>query len=469
MWRRPSLLIYSGRWLWDEASQLRKRYQRFNVEELKRAAARAVNADFCTRITKLPEGAYNKTFLLAMDNDVDVIAKIPNPYIPQKFATASEVATFDFLRNELGIPVPRIFAWSNKKNQSVGVEYIIMEKAPGNELAKSWPAVDVSDKVDIVSQLVNIQAKIAAVDFGHYGSLLYKEDIESGIYVPGIANRFRIGPSCDLRAWEAERGAMSAFLNPWSSSAAYAIDIAKREKEWITRFAKPRHPADPLRQSDSQESPDSHIALLDKYLKIVPNLIPQHPGQNRPVLWHSDIHSGNIIVQKNQIVSIIDWQGCSTLPVFHACRIPKFLNINNDPAGLAPEEKEDIRRRYQITQLQRHYISKFRQFDDDIFSALSFPLALTRQQLIDFAGYTWDDDGLYMSREMVLRAEREWEELTGQPRSTCPVAFDADEIALHDAEGKNWDDYRDFFDAIGVPLDGWVHHEDFEEKLRNDA
>jgi lysyl-tRNA synthetase class 2 len=78
---------------------------------------------------------------LAVDNNIQVIAKIPNPYIPQKFATASEVATLDFLRNELGIPVPRVFAWSSGKDQLVGVEYIIMEKAAGNELGKSWARV----------------------------------------------------------------------------------------------------------------------------------------------------------------------------------------------------------------------------------------------------------------------------------------------------------------------------------------
>lgn len=149
-----------------------------------------------------------------MDNDVQVIAKIPNPYIPQKFITASEVATLDFLRNELFIPVPRVFAWSSKKDQPVGVEYIIMEKAAGNELSRSWPTMNISDKVDIVSQLANIQAKIAAVDFGCYGSLFYREDIEGGVNVPGIADQFCIGPSCDIRFWEEERRFMSAFRGP---------------------------------------------------------------------------------------------------------------------------------------------------------------------------------------------------------------------------------------------------------------
>lgn len=42
----------SGRWLWDEAAQLRKRYQPFNVEEHKQTAARSVNAESCVKITK---------------------------------------------------------------------------------------------------------------------------------------------------------------------------------------------------------------------------------------------------------------------------------------------------------------------------------------------------------------------------------------------------------------------------------
>ncbi|PTU21356.1 hypothetical protein P175DRAFT_0500262 [Aspergillus ochraceoroseus IBT 24754] len=468
----PLFSYTSGRWLWDEAAQLRKRYQPFNVEELKETAARSVNAKFCVKLTKLPEGSYNKAFLLTMDNELQVIAKIPNPYIPQKFITASEVATLDFLRNELGVPVPRVFAWSSKKDQPVGVEYIIMEKAPGNELSKSWPTMEVSDKVDIVSQLANIQAKIAAVHFGYHGSLFYSEDSEGGISIPGIADRFCIGPSCDIRFWEEERGSMSAFRGPWSSAGAYAIDIARREKEWITRFANARHPADPLRQSDSQESPDCHIKLLDKYLKVVPHLMPSHPGQNRSVLWHPDLHFGNIFVRGNQIVSIIDWQGCSSLPIFHTCRIPKFLKTHGPllfdlpPATrLTPQEKEENLRRYQLTQLQRLYISKFREIDNDIFSALSCPQALTRQQLIDFSGYTWDDDGLFLFQEMMLRTFREWTELTGQPQPSVPVTFTADEIASHVAEGKSWEDRSDLFRALGIPIDGWVHLEDFEAKV----
>lgn len=89
----------SGRWLWNEDSQLRERYKRFNVPELKRIAAKTVGAQACVSISKLAEGASNKVFRLAMNEGTIVIARIPNPNAGPVFkSTASEVATMDFVR-----------------------------------------------------------------------------------------------------------------------------------------------------------------------------------------------------------------------------------------------------------------------------------------------------------------------------------------------------------------------------------
>jgi hypothetical protein len=89
----------SGRWLWDEVSQLRERMLVFNVQELQRIAAESVGAQSCVSITKLAEGGYNKVFRLVMDNGSVAIARIPNPNAgPAHKTTASEVATMDFVR-----------------------------------------------------------------------------------------------------------------------------------------------------------------------------------------------------------------------------------------------------------------------------------------------------------------------------------------------------------------------------------
>ncbi|OAX77680.1 hypothetical protein ACJ72_08018 [Emergomyces africanus] len=467
----PLFNYTSGRWLWDEATHLRKRHQPFNVDGLKTVASKSVNARCCTSITKLSEGSYNKVFLLMMDNGVQAIARIPNPYLPPRVSTASEVATLDFLRTELDIPVPRVLAWSNNKDQSVEAEYIIMEMAPGEELGKSWMSMDISERVNIVSQLANIQARACSIDFKSYGSLYYRGDIDGCLDIPGISDRFCIGPSAAMSFWEAEREAMDKYRGPWTSPESYAKDVARREIEWIRRFAKPRDHADPLRQSTSQESPDSHIQLLDKYLKIIPLVLPSNVGLYRPTIWHPDLHSGNIFIKNQKIVSIIDWQGCMSLPLFMNCKLPKFLRINGPllfdlpPAtGLTAEEKKETLLRYEHTQLQRFYISKFKNLDPHIFQAISYPHAIIRQQLIDFAGSTWEDDGLFFLRDMMHNVWRNWDEMTSKPNEKCPITFGPKEISSHIAEGEIWNNYKVFFDSLDIPLGGWVHPEDFKSK-----
>lgn len=54
----------------------------------------------CIHVQKLPEGNFNKVFLITMDDGKEVIAKLPNPNSGRKhFTTASEVATMDYVRN----------------------------------------------------------------------------------------------------------------------------------------------------------------------------------------------------------------------------------------------------------------------------------------------------------------------------------------------------------------------------------
>jgi len=88
-----------GRFVSNEEYEMSQRQVRFNVNELARCAAEAIGAKSCISIEKYPDGMYNKSMLLTMDNSAQVVAKVPNPNagIPH-FTTASEVATMDFVR-----------------------------------------------------------------------------------------------------------------------------------------------------------------------------------------------------------------------------------------------------------------------------------------------------------------------------------------------------------------------------------
>lgn len=91
---------YKGqRWLWNEREQLQRRYLKFNLKALVRAAEDAVGSGArCAEVTKLPEGNFNKTFVVEMEDGQQVIARLPNPNAGQShYTTASEVATMDYV------------------------------------------------------------------------------------------------------------------------------------------------------------------------------------------------------------------------------------------------------------------------------------------------------------------------------------------------------------------------------------
>jgi hypothetical protein len=70
-------------------------------------------------------------FCLTLDNSSRVIVRLPCPLAgPSYLVTASEVATLQFAREVLQLPVPRVITWSGAIRDlvnHVGADYIIME------------------------------------------------------------------------------------------------------------------------------------------------------------------------------------------------------------------------------------------------------------------------------------------------------------------------------------------------------
>lgn len=156
-------------------------YVRFNVPELMRTAAMAVGRDKCVNILKVTEGGFNKIFLLTMDDGYEVIARISTLIArPPHYMTVSEVATIDFLRTQLNILVPKVFAWSSRLDgdNQVGAEYIIMEKVQGESLASRWLSLSTEGLVEVIKQIVDIESQLFSARFPKYGSLYYKGDLE---------------------------------------------------------------------------------------------------------------------------------------------------------------------------------------------------------------------------------------------------------------------------------------------------
>ena len=104
-----------------------------------------------------------------MDDGQRVVAKVPHPNAgPKGLTTASEVATMEFVREVLVVPVPRVLAWSAEEGGEVGAEYIIMEEAQGRQLSGVWGDLPLQVRCGIVEEVVEVERKMLSLSFDKY-------------------------------------------------------------------------------------------------------------------------------------------------------------------------------------------------------------------------------------------------------------------------------------------------------------
>lgn len=200
--------------MYNEDRRLNERLVHFDIDALKSAAVRcAKGAAAVTSMTKLPEGTFNKVYLMTLDTGDEIIARIPNPNAgAPDLVTSSEVATMAFARERLDIPVPKVLGWNASSSNDVKSQYILMEKARGVPLYSVWSEMPLRVKLAIVRSLVGIEGKFTAQTLASGGSL-YLDDPQHSDR-PKADSRFTVGPSTDRHFWRHERRNMSLACGP---------------------------------------------------------------------------------------------------------------------------------------------------------------------------------------------------------------------------------------------------------------
>ncbi|KAG4434115.1 hypothetical protein IFR05_010395 [Cadophora sp. M221] len=452
----------SGRWLWDEDSQLRERYKRLNVSELKKIAAKVIGAQACVSINKLAEGGFNKVFRLSMDDGTIVIARIPNPNAGPPFkTTASEVATMDFARTALEIPVPKVLSWSGEAENPVESEYILMEEATGNQLGEVWDEMELHDKFKIVDDIVAIERKFLSLSFTRYGNLYFADDAFPGCekaeiigeapesLTKDVENRFVIGLAVDHDFWHRERASMGIDRGPWKSPQDYLKAIGQREIAWIGSHAVQKPPGSLFAMSEAQRTPEAHVVLYRKFLDVAEYLLPKG-DQIRPTLWHWDIHAPNIFVHEGHVTALIDWQDIWVGPFYDALE--------------DGDEKTRIRTQVEKSIVFWTYENETKNTNSILHEILSIGQARTRRDIVDFSANTWDGD-IIPFRQYLIRIARHWNEINTE--IPCPIEFTDEEIEAHLRDGEGWNENADFWDSLQgfVHRDGWTSNENYEQAL----
>ncbi|EZG05962.1 hypothetical protein H106_04448 [Trichophyton rubrum CBS 735.88] len=361
---RDELFRYtSGRWLINEKHQLDQRFVEFSIDMLcSRAAAIFGPKTKCVRVVKI-EGNSNKAFLLTMDDGNEVIAKIPCPNAGAPFlTTASEVATLRFLRSRISIRVPEVYAWDSDSSNPVGAEYIIMEKICGVALAEIWESMNSLQRYEIINQIVKMETEFRSLKLPAYGRLFLRDSLPpeyhhyllpSDLDPDGL---FCIGPSnSPLLCHNKPTDVSKSIVGP---------SLIAMERDRIQSL---------LNRFDTHQSVDEYSDLLQKATQVLPYLSKDLEvlKWSDPVIWHNDLHFGNIYISPNDptiIQGVIDWQSIEASPLFTQVQFPEFLRppksycpgteipeLPDNFDALDPEEKETAKVEHALATQSKYY------------------------------------------------------------------------------------------------------------------
>ncbi|QSS53026.1 phosphotransferase enzyme family protein [Histoplasma capsulatum var. duboisii H88] len=492
-WDDDSFYHYTGgRWLFNEAEQLADRCVKFNMAELVRLATKSLGCSpsSCVSVEKLPEGNYNKAFLIKMCDGRQVVAKVPNPNAGLPFyTTASEVATMDFVRTIAGIPSPKVYAWNARATGNpVGAEYIVMDKADGVLLSSKWPTMSMKEKHQLTQVIIDFERSLLSHHFENIGSLYYETDLaglQDKFSTTGYSG-FAIGPTTNRQVLEDGRKNFDSDKGPWSTASEYILASARRERECIQRSAKFPRPEGIFGGPRSYEpTADAKLAVLDNFEKVAPYLLPKDTSVNIPVLWHSDLHHDNIFVDSadpSKVLSIIDWQSVYLAPLFQQATTPAFLDFDgpkqmeglsvpslpNNFGELSLVEKERAKTLLAQQSLYKLYEIQSARQNPPVFKALRNASTLG-SQIISLVSQVFND-GESIVNGQLIQVAREWDQIVGKDGPSCPLTATPAEIAAQDVNQRKWEEgvqlMEDVLEALGGSENGWqgwVSHEDYSQ------
>ncbi|KAJ5211222.1 Aminoglycoside phosphotransferase [Penicillium cf. griseofulvum] len=481
---REDLFAYTnGHFLVDEQNQLSRRYVRFDLDALCNTASTAGgNTSPIIAIEKM-EGGFSKAFLMRKDNGTEVIAKIPCRIAgPPSLTTSGEVGVLEYVRRHTSIPVPRVLSWSSDCSNTVGAEYIIMEKAAGVPLFEQWGNMTEFGKLQLIKNLTKLEAQLSSIQYPAYGGLYLRTDIRGSTRSLDDeidpSQSFEIGPSCDHGFHPNTTREFNRGL--WDTLLSFGSSVAQRELLQISNGGQQNqfsfYKGTVEEQSQLLEITIGLMKLLDsnELLREV----------SRPTLWHTDLHMGNIFVapeEPSRIVSLIDFQSTSVLPAFLQAQWPVFLRppqnydyvkgifypkLPEDFEELDEESKVVALNEWSQVKLTKAYELSTYLEDRPASNAMDVPRVF--QELFIRCGEV-SEVGIVPLRACLIEISRSWSELGFH--GECPYTFSQQDIDEHErqfAEYQAWHDVRALAEeCLDTDSDGWIPPQlDIDEKRR---
>ncbi|EPQ52638.1 hypothetical protein GLOTRDRAFT_46606 [Gloeophyllum trabeum ATCC 11539] len=488
----------AGRWLYNESAQNAARFVPFNIEAASAVVCEAVGAASVDTFQKIGEGAQNRVFLLHCSNGKEAVLRIPFGLAGCGYSTvASEVATTEFSREVLGLPAPRVLAWSgDATGNNIGAEYMVLEKMDGVTLDYHWPSLKTGDQLmGALQQLFQWESAFDKAPFSQFGSLYFAQDVEPSLrsrqlFREGVpldeklkaaSEKYRIGPLVHEQWWRRCHRQLKVDRGPWPDASSYYLTAAKIE---LAR----------LDHSESYDvamgrlpylATDLYTKLIKVYMRTIPVLLKMFPEElSRPTIWHPDINDRNLLVTTEpdiKICGIIDWRNAIVGPYFSQSVISRDFvyagNLLPIPEEIEiPKELPDMSGRTLEEQntLLGHYLLLFRYkayqwliANNDrrrAFTAISVPRAW-ELDILPLLVLGSDRESTFRLFDALMSIRDDWDMIPTLAGEPCPIEFSADELNALCEGTLRWTVYnhavRKLAERLHAGVDGLVSHKDY--------
>ncbi|KAH6627377.1 phosphotransferase enzyme family-domain-containing protein [Chaetomium tenue] len=295
------------------------------VTQLCRRVLGLARDDHC-HVTFHAEGAFNKLYLVDGPRG-KCLLRVSLPVDPAH-KTRGESTTLRWIRRMTLVPVPKVIAFDDSRDNEIGFEWILMELMPGVSAYARWRKMSMADKTRLVEQIVDFQSQ------------LFRRSIEDAKF-QSIGTLFSENRPADIAAepavFDPKPGRLvSRFF--WGDHFQYDVPRGPfpSSYDWLSTYLGIicQEQTDILQNDDDEdvrEDAESSLQVATKLTALLPKIFPplQHPAE-RTVLWHDDLSLSNILVDADgtddaKVTAILDWECVSCQPLWAATEMPEFL------------------------------------------------------------------------------------------------------------------------------------------------
>ena len=204
------------------------------------------------------------------------------------------------------------------------------------------------------------------------------------------------------------------------------------------------------------ETTEEYINLLQRYLTIIPHLIPS--TEERLTLSHPDLHLDNIFIdpETNAITSIIDWQSAAISPLSSQRAHPQMLELSPNPRTDVQKNQEKEVLDYYYRAAETAGLSRTASHD---------PYFSIRMNPITQISGCWKREDTFSLRQSLISVVAHWEHL--YPDNTpCPIDFTPKELEDHERESELISGVAGIVQQLDeqglIPIGGMVPSEDYD-------